>query len=71
MPELAEQVGRGALRSRYTIGQWAWETDAVPACWDSAFELVDELWVYSRYVAENLARATDVDVPGRRRAAAG
>ena len=31
--------------------------------WDRSFDLVDELWVYSRYVAENLARATDVDVP--------
>ena len=58
-----EQAGEEALRSRYTIGQWAWETDAVPAWWDASFDLVDEVWVYSRYVAENLARATDVGVP--------
>ena len=63
VPELAEQVGEEQLRSRYTIGQWAWETDAIPAFWDRSFDLVDEVWVYSDYVAENLARATDVDVP--------
>ena len=56
-------MGEEALSERYTIGQWAWETDAVPAWWDTSFDLVDEVWVYSRYVAENLARATDVDVP--------
>jgi glycosyltransferase involved in cell wall biosynthesis len=63
VPAFAEQVGEELLRSRYTIGQWAWETDAVPPWWDHAFELVDEIWVYSRYVAENLARATDLGVP--------
>ncbi len=63
VPEFATQVGEDMLRSRYTIGQWAWETDAVPPYWDTAFDYVDELWVYSRYVAENLARATDVGVP--------
>ena len=35
----------------------------IPAWWDASFDLVDEVWVYSSYVAENLARATDVDVP--------
>jgi glycosyltransferase involved in cell wall biosynthesis len=63
LPGFAERMGEDALRSRYTIGQWAWETDAIPPHWDSAFDYVDELWVYSRYVAENLARATDVGVP--------
>ncbi len=63
VPEFAQLAGEDALRSRYTIGQWAWETDAVPAWWDASFDLVDEVWVYSRFVAENLARATDVDVP--------
>ena len=31
----ASRSGEEALRSRYTIGQWAWETDAVPARWDA------------------------------------
>ena len=61
--EFARAGGEETLRSRYTIGQWAWETDAVPAWWDASFDLVDEVWVYSSYVAENLARATDVGCP--------
>jgi SAM-dependent methyltransferase/glycosyltransferase involved in cell wall biosynthesis len=63
VPELVRELGEETLRGRYTIGQWAWETDAIPPWWDEAFDLVDEVWVYSRYVAENIGRATDVDVP--------
>ena len=63
-PSSSRQLGEEALRERYTIGQWAWETDVVPA-------LVGRVRSSSstrsgstrRYVAENLARATDVDVP--------
>jgi glycosyltransferase involved in cell wall biosynthesis len=60
-PELVEALGE-EVRGRYTIGSWAWETDLVPERWDTAFGLVDELWVYSTYVAENLARASDVPI---------
>ena len=54
-PELSRRSAR--LRRRYTIGLWAWETDTIPERWDRAFTLVDEIWVYSTYVAENIARA--------------
>ena len=57
MDALGEQIG-----GRYTIASWAWETDLIPERWDVAFELVDELWVYSTYIAENLARAADVPI---------
>ncbi len=67
-PELVDALGED-VRGRYTIASWAWETDAIPERWDRAFELVDELWVYSTYVAENLARVSDV--PDRCHAAAG
>jgi glycosyltransferase involved in cell wall biosynthesis len=46
----------------YVIGQWAWETDAIPERWDAAFALVDEVWVYSTYVAEQIGRASPVPV---------
>ena len=55
LPELADQVGSATLRDRYVIGSWGWEVDVVPSWWESGFELVDEIWVYSRFVAENLA----------------
>lgn len=60
-PELVDALGDEA-RDRYTIASWAWETDLVPERWDPAFGLVDELWVYSTYVAEVLGRASSVPI---------
>jgi glycosyltransferase involved in cell wall biosynthesis len=48
--------------SRFNIGVWAWETDVIPQWWDPAFRSLDEIWVYSRYVAENLARVSPIPV---------
>lgn len=56
LPRFAAQVGEEFFRDRFSIGVWAWETDYIPDRWKGAFELLDEIWVYSRYVAENLAR---------------
>jgi len=55
LPQLYHELGEAFFEDRYTIGIWAWETDHVPATWDEAFPLVDEIWTYSRYVAEILA----------------
>lgn len=56
-------VGGGrALDGRPSIGQWAWETDVLPPNWLGAFRYLDEIWVNSTYVAENLARASPVPV---------
>jgi glycosyltransferase involved in cell wall biosynthesis len=62
LPGLYAESGEGTLRSSYVIGQWAWETDVIPERWDTAFDLVDEVWVYTSYVAEHVARAADVPV---------
>jgi glycosyltransferase involved in cell wall biosynthesis len=61
LPQLAAELDDEPA-GRYTIGQWAWETDAIPDRWDQAFSLVDEIWVYSSYVAENVGRASPVPV---------
>ena len=44
--------GEQALVGRPTIGQWGWETDVLPASWLGAFQYVDEVWVYSTFMAE-------------------
>ncbi len=62
LPGLAAELGEAALRSSYVIGQWAWETDVIPERWDAAFDVVDEVWVYTTYVAEQVGRAADVPV---------
>ena len=61
-PRFAADVGPKLFESRYTIGVWAWETDLVPRSWDRAFSLVDEVWVYSTYVAEIIGRAAPCPV---------
>jgi hypothetical protein len=62
LPELYAGLGAEFFESRYTIGVWAWEVDVVPPSWDQAFGLVDEIWVYSRYVQEILSKVSPVPV---------
>jgi glycosyltransferase involved in cell wall biosynthesis len=62
LPRFAEWIGEPFLREHPTIGVWGWETDRIPDRWAPSFELVDEIWVYSSYVAENLRRVSPVPV---------
>jgi glycosyltransferase involved in cell wall biosynthesis/SAM-dependent methyltransferase len=62
LPGFVAEVGREFFQERHTIGVWAWETDVVPASWDRAFGLVDEIWVYSSYVVELLSHAAPCPV---------
>jgi glycosyltransferase involved in cell wall biosynthesis len=54
--------GERVLGGLPTIGQWGWETDVLPPSWLPAFRYVDEIWVYSTFVAQNLARLSPVPV---------
>src|SRR5262249_31055477 len=47
---------------RYTIGVWCWEASRFPDAFRPAFDLVDEIWVASDYVAEIVSDATDKPV---------
>ncbi len=62
LPAFHRELGEDFFKDRYTIGVWAWEVDVVPPSWDRAFALVDEIWVYSRYVREILSQASPVPV---------
>jgi len=62
LPDLLEQLGDEDGEDRYRIGYWAWETELIPERWDTALALVDEVWVYSTYVAEHLGLAANVPV---------
>jgi glycosyltransferase involved in cell wall biosynthesis len=61
LPAFAKTVGDGFFEHP-TIGVWGWETDHVPERWRDSFGLLDEIWVYSEYVAENLGRAAPIPV---------
>ena len=62
LAQLIRTHGEGVLEGRPTIGQWGWETDVLPSSWTEGFEYVDEVWVYSAFMAENLGRLLPVPV---------
>jgi glycosyltransferase involved in cell wall biosynthesis/2-polyprenyl-3-methyl-5-hydroxy-6-metoxy-1,4-benzoquinol methylase len=53
-------VGRGRdfFGDRYSIGVWFWETSRFPDSLHGAFDLVDEVWTASDFVAEVIGRET-------------
>lgn len=57
-----DQLGPAAFDDRYVIGMWWWEVDVLPQRWMRAFDLVDEVWVGSRFVADALAAISPVPV---------
>ena len=42
------------LQAEHSIGWWAWELEALPASWLSAFNYYDEVWGVSAYTADAL-----------------
>ena len=55
---LAEGKGRELLHDRYSIGVWFWETSRFPEYLYPAFDLVDEVWAASDFVARAIAEET-------------
>jgi glycosyltransferase involved in cell wall biosynthesis len=61
LPDYVSRIGSDYFRGP-RIGVWGWEVDAIPERWARAFPLVDEVWVYSRFVAENIGAVAPVPV---------
>lgn len=49
------EIQRYHLANRMRVGAWVWESRALPRAWQAAAELVDEVWVPSRFCAEIFA----------------
>jgi glycosyltransferase involved in cell wall biosynthesis len=62
MLEFAQRGGAEVFFDRYTVGVWCWEASRFPDSFRPAFDLVDEIWVASDYVAEVVADATEKPV---------
>jgi glycosyltransferase involved in cell wall biosynthesis len=62
MLEFAQRGGTELFLDRYTVGVWCWEASRFPDAFRPAFDLVDEIWVASDYVAEIISDATDKPV---------
>ncbi|HYB23044.1 MAG TPA: glycosyltransferase [Solirubrobacteraceae bacterium] len=61
LPDFVERLGPGYFQGP-RIGIWGWETNTIPDRWQRAFALVDEIWVYSRFMAENIGAVAPVPV---------
>ena len=57
-----DELGPTAFEGRHVVGMWWWEVAALPQRWLRAFDLVDEVWVGSRFVADLLAAVSPVPV---------
>ena len=57
-----DELGPAAFEGRHVIGMWWWEVAALPQRWLRAFDLVDEVWVGSRFVADLLGAVSPVPV---------
>ncbi len=61
LPDFVERFGADYFEGP-RIGIWGWETNTIPARWQRAFALIDEIWVYSRFMAENIGAVAPVPV---------
>jgi glycosyltransferase involved in cell wall biosynthesis len=62
LPSFRREAGPALFEDRYTIGMWFWEVDRFPESLHEAFELVDEVWVASDFVAEAVSAETSKPV---------
>jgi glycosyltransferase involved in cell wall biosynthesis len=61
LPSFVERLGEDYFEGP-RIGIWGWETNSIPPRWQRAFALVQEIWVYSRFMAENIGAVAPVPV---------
>jgi Glycosyl transferases group 1 len=61
LPGFVERLGEDYFEGP-RIGIWGWETNSIPPRWQRAFELIDEIWVYSTFMAENIGAVAPVPV---------
>jgi glycosyltransferase involved in cell wall biosynthesis len=51
-----------AIRDTYRIGCWYWETPSFPEHWADRFDLVDEVWAATRFIADAIREKATVPV---------
>ncbi|GJM83643.1 hypothetical protein HMSSN139_61390 [Paenibacillus sp. HMSSN-139] len=62
MMEIYAYYGNSLFNGRYNIGYWHWELPDFPDEWLESFNLVDEIWVPSTFVADSIAKKSPVPV---------
>lgn len=51
-PRFARDMGPGFFAGRHTAGYWFWEIEQFPEVMKAAFDVVDEVWTATDFVAE-------------------
>lgn len=62
LPGIQGVLGYGLIAGRYNIGIWAWESPLFPDLWDDRFDLLDEIWVGSSFMADAISRRSPIPV---------
>lgn len=62
LPAFAEQAGTEFFAHHYSIGFWWWELSAFPSEYQPSFDVIDEVWVGSQFIAETLQAVSPVPV---------
>lgn len=62
MMEIYANYGNSFFNGRYNIGYWHWELPDFPDEWLESFNLVDEVWVPSTFVADSISVKSPVPV---------
>jgi glycosyltransferase involved in cell wall biosynthesis len=53
---------RAGLTGAYTIGYWAWELERLPAAWNFAHSMYDEVWAATRFAQQAFQHSFPRDV---------
>ncbi len=56
-PAFARDAGPEFFRNRHTAGYWFWEVEDFPRSMHGAFDIVDEVWTATDFIAEAVRRA--------------
>jgi glycosyltransferase involved in cell wall biosynthesis len=62
VPAVAEHLGLSRFAGHLNVGFWAWEMEEFPVEWQSAFDLFDEIWTFSRFSADAFSTVSPVPV---------
>ncbi|MFC3750522.1 glycosyltransferase [Paenibacillus sp. GCM10012306] len=62
MIEIYANYGNSIFEKRYNIGYWHWELPDFPDEWKESFNLVNEIWVPSTFVADAISMKSPVPV---------
>ncbi len=59
---IARQLPTELFKDRLIVGVWYWETEMLPESHRAGFDFVDEVWVTSKFIADNVSKTSPVPV---------